>query len=295
MKKTKDTITKFLRSNLMRTQPEGEEIRSIGIYQLAGSSAVSLDSLLIDEDADITSEWIEEKAESILELVQDDANGHSGPTSYFLHTLIGRDKRPGNKSPNFRLRPADGIGGLVLGETENPSNATGLLAQAYRHQEATQRCLIATAEATIGVLSRTVDRQAEQLQHLQQTHFDIIKERENLLSESAERQLAAKREEANQERISEVARIVTPLLPAVINRLLAGKNKAQLLPEKEKPLLVTLKKTIEKIPMEKMTQVMQVLGEDVAIPLFEVLTQIDESIRAEEKDNSNGSVQSAAH
>lgn len=281
--KHKATIIKFLRRELLfASNNESDKPTSIRLLHILGQNQTSP---LSDQHAKSIEEYdddsIIELADEFLEIAQEDADSRSGPSSYCLMVMVGKEARV--KSPNWRLAP--NTNGVPVGDTE-PGTKDGLLSQAYRHIEAQSRTMVSMYESTIGTLTETVNRQANHIERLEGNHMKVVEERENMLNEQHIRNLDTKREELREQRYDQALKTITPLVPALANRLLAGANKSALIPENQKPMLVSLKDIIDSLEPKQIEQIMQALGSK-SIALMEILTQIEEAANAEKSDSSN--------
>lgn len=272
---------------------EEEKVTRIQLGRIVGRDFASLSIVPIDE---IGFEfWDKEKIESLsntfFETACEDADGHNHISAYCLFALLGPDRKPGQQSGTLRIKPnSQSKDSPVVGETE-PATPEGLQAQLMRHNEALMRTTLGTFEVSMVSMQKTIERQSNVIERLETKRYEVAEMREDALNQKHERELESKKLLADEERKEKIVSSLVPLLPAALNRIMAGKNKEQLVPAEHAPLYQSLKAVIEEIPQERLLEIIKIAGPQ-GPALLEILAQIE---RANESGESGDENEAAAN
>lgn len=196
---------------------------------------------------------LEEIVAELYVTAQEDAEGHRGVTSYALRALKG--VTIGERSATIRLRAQEAEFGEedLLGESEQASVA-GVTAQQMRHNEALMRGLIQALEINSQQSTAIIARQATQIEHYDKQHWQNILEREDLLSQRTEREIAVTEAAARQRRFDDTVKMLKPLVPAAISKLKGLPPAAKA--EAQKSVLEAIMQDISPDDMEKIANIL---------------------------------------
>lgn len=241
---------KFLR----RVTLSKEGYTRIALVQVMAAGGINtLRYLDLDASFGYDQAKIDEIVADLYVTAQEDAEGHRGVTSYALKAMKG--VAAGERSPTIRLRAQEAEFGEedVLGETEQP-NLAGVTAQLMRHNEALMRMNVQMAEINSNQSTAIIARQAGQIEHYDKQHWQNVLEREDLLSQRDEREVAKLDAVARQRRFDEALKSFKPLVPAVIAKLKGLPPAAKL--EAQKGVLDAILQDISPDDMEKIANIL---------------------------------------
>lgn len=249
---------KFLR----RITSGNEGYTRVSLVQVMSTGAVNtLRNFDLNSTFGYDQARLEEIVAELYVTAQEDAEGHRGVSSYALRALKG--VAVGERSATIRLRNQDTEFDDELGESEQANNA-GVIAQQMRHNEALMRGLIQALEINSQQSTAIIARQATQIEHYDKQHWQNVLEREDLLSQRTEREIAITESASRQKRFDETVKMLKPLVPAAISKLKglppAAKVEAQ---------TGVLKAIMADITPDQMEQIANVLG-DKALGLVEL-------------------------
>jgi hypothetical protein len=151
--------------------------------------------------------------EEILSAIQDDCEGMSGMQTYILFAEIG-DKIL-SRLPIRQAMVSDDDDEDVASE---PATAKGLVGMLMRHLEANQR----TAQGSLAQILKhqhmIIETYQIQQEKFEQKYFEMLGQREHLLSEQHRRDIESKEQEANIANRQEIVGKVVALLPAIAKK-----------------------------------------------------------------------------
>lgn len=209
-------------------------------------------------DAEKVSEIV---AETIV-TAQEDADGHSGLTSYCLQALRGVTR--GESSAVFRLRRQHSdFDDEALGETE-PATKDGHLAQLMRHNEALIRTLVQQQEVMSNQSTAIIARLTEQVKHYDERHWETMLRAEELADERDRRETQKLLTAGKEKRMDEALKTFKPLVPVLVSKLrgVPADAKAALNVE-------AIKAIMSNLSPDKMEQIANILGRD-SVALLEL-------------------------
>lgn len=194
-------------------------------------------------------------AEIVAELMvtaQEDADGHSGVSTYCIKALAGVTL--GERSPHFKLRSQDADDSEALGDTE-PATKDGHLAQLMRHNEVLMRMNVQQSEVMSNQASNVIARLTERLNHYEDKHLETIIQLEEMANLRDERETVKMKELGKEKRLDEALKTFKPLVPVVIAKLrgIPAEAKTELHFE-------ALKEVLKNVKPDQMQQIAEILG-----------------------------------
>lgn len=201
----------------------------------------------------------------------DDAEGiGAGVQRYKLLAFFKHEPRPLTRF-SFRMSATEFDGEEdEIGMSEAPDQK-GLTAQLMRHNEALMRTAVMGANQTIGLLTRTVRSQGEQIENLLSERRETFSLVEDLKSKKHERELMTLEAENQQKRHQDLFEKASLLLPTVVNRI-AGKK---LLPEANTALIM-IKELAESLSPDQLPGLMKSLRPEQQILLMDLMKATQE-------------------
>lgn len=226
----RERLVPFLRKAILSSRRDGSECREIVLqHASAGSKTGSAVQTWEIESLHQKDSAIESLATEIEAIAQSDASGFGGTQTYVVKAFHGEGDRSSSRL-TFR---ADGDCEDDDVSSSEPTNSKGLLAQTMRHNEIIMKASMVSIAATMQTLQRTVVRQAERLEKMEDDRLKNLAVYEQLMSSSHDRELEAKKEERRGLMATEMLKELKLLAPVVVNKI-AGK---QLMPAPVKEVL----------------------------------------------------------
>jgi hypothetical protein len=199
------------------------------------------------------SEKVAEIVAEMTATAQEDADGHSGLTTYCLQALKGVTR--GERSPLFRLRSQESEMGIeALGETE-PATKDGHLAQLMRHTEGLMRLLVQQQEVSSRQSTDIISRLVDQNKHYEERHWETMVRAEELADEREERETKRMQLVNRENRMDEALKTFKPLVPVLVSKL-----KGIPVDAKAAMQISALKSVLGDINTDQMEQIVKVLG-----------------------------------
>lgn len=238
---------------------------------------VTLQSSPVESEND---EEITALLENLMTLAQEEANnnGKVGPSRFRLKAEY-HDRAP-TFSPTFSLRTQ-----YEDEELEAEGNdKDAIVSQLMRHNEVLMRLSTTQSQKTIEMLSQANANLTRAFNENLDKRIELTEEKEKVLSEAHERELATETAKREEERKDQLMKKVIPLLPVAVNRFLGDRK----LPEPVNPIIEQLRDITKDIPPEKLVQIQTALGPELSTRLFELFASIAESVEKEENEANNG-------
>lgn len=264
-------LSKFVRSAV---RPASDYTRLSLVQVLNGGGFNVLRNIDISKETVYDQSKIDEITAEFIATAQEDADGHSGLTSYCVQALKGVTK--GERSPKFRLRSQDSeFSGDEYAESE-PASKDGHLAQLMRHNEGLMRMNVQMMEVMSNQSSAIIARQAEQIKHYEDRHWETMVRAEELADERDNREIRKLREIGKEKRFNEALATFKPLVPVVVSKLkgVPADAKAAL-------NLEALKAVMSNLDGDKMEQIANILGPQ-SLALLELWLEANKEKQAEE-------------
>lgn len=262
---------KFLR----RITSGNEAYTRVSLVQVMSTGAVNtLRNFDLNSSFGYDQARLEETVAELFVTAQEDAEGHRGISSYALRAIKG--VTVGERSATIRLRNQEAeFEDDLLGESEQ-ANVAGVTAQQMRHNEALLRALVQSLEINSQQSTAIIARQATQIEHYDKQHWQNVLEREDLLSQRDEREMARLDQASRQRRFDETLKMLKPLVPAALSKLKGLPPAAKA--EAQKGVLTAI---MQDISPEQMEQIANVLG-DKALGLVELYLDAKKQSEPEE-------------
>lgn len=264
-------FAKFIRGAV---RPAADYTRLSLVQVMSGGGSNVLQNEEIDKENHVyDQEKIDEIAAVFLARAQEDADGHTGLTSYCLIALRGVTK--GERSAIIRLRSQDSEFSEALGDTE-PATKDGHLAQLMRHNEALMRQNVQLMEVMSNQSSAIIARQAEQIKHYEDRHWETMVRAEELADERDNRELRKLKEVGREKRFDEALKTFKPLVPVLVSKIKGVPSDA-----KAALNLEALKSVMANLDGEKMEQIANILGPQ-SLALLELWLEANKEKATEE-------------
>ena len=183
---------------LIRMARDGDGRVSLGHLSVSGPGVALGQWAVRHEDA---PDAIRELAQSIVRAAADDADGQAGGTPQQYVTLFYNSSAPDTAASRlpFRLASLEQFAPEGSALATEPPTATGMVAQAIRHNE----FLVKASFGAMGSACTNLERQnammAEQLMRQTEQIFQMQQERQDLLDRDAERLLKIEQFEADRD------------------------------------------------------------------------------------------------
>lgn len=288
-------IERFLRQALFASEaPHSVQLRQI--HAGAGDSPlmtwhVETDLSLYDDNR--MTEWTHE----ILDLAQQNADGFSGVTSYYLLPQY-LNKSVGARGPVFRLRGNDLMSpedANMMGLDSEPANSKGITAQLMRHNEALARITTQSMQGMLAIQQSIIDRQQSHIERMERTHLETFTALEEAESQKHERQLARTKLENEEKRKAQLIEKASKYVPALLAKFKPlADSPTGLDGAEDHPLINGLFETFDNLSSEQVEKIAAVLGAD-AIPLMEVYEIYVKEKEKRAKQRANGESESFSH
>lgn len=240
-------------ANWMRQQMTDGKVTRFVLRHLAAGARKGSDVFTCTPPSNVDAGWIEKAADDLNAAAEADAEGiASGPQRYVV-LPFGED--PARATGRHTLHVA---APELEDETQiesEPANAQGLTAQLMRHMEAKERLQtngMATVIKSMQKMAESVAAENEQLRAYRLESLAVV---ESLLSQQAERELAAKQAEVKIEMMQGVAKDLKLLVPPIVNRI-AGKS---ILPSSDPKVLVA-KGILESLTEEQRSKLAEMVS-----------------------------------
>ena len=218
-------IVSFVRREMTTSKPTGEVVR-FELRHLPVGSKRGHEVLTVNVPEKTDSEWYEHTGAEIVASAENDAEGiASGPQRYVI--TVFRDKNPEKSQGRIALMIAADDADEE-GEIESePATKQGLMAQLMRHNEAKERIHQSSMAVMMQALQKMVGSLADENSRLREQRFNDIEAIEDLLSQRTDRDIAARKADAQIGLMQETGKKVAGLLPVVMNRMMGGKSDGQ--------------------------------------------------------------------
>lgn len=224
---------------------------------------------------------LEQMAQEIIDVATNDISGLKRSQISYTLSLENHNGRA-----TFCLNLPGGTSASSMEESLLVPNARGLVGQQMEHNQALMQMSVGSWQAQIKMLMALVQTKEERIQHLEDERARFFEAREKLLSEEAERDRLAKRQEREEERIDQVVGTIMTGIPAVVNKFV-GKN---LLVEKATPLEGLMTALASQLTQEQVQGLIQsgILAPNQMATFVEILKTIHDSFEKERKEQENG-------
>jgi hypothetical protein len=166
----------------------------------------------------ITSDDIRECADTLENMVNDDAGGMGGMQRYVIESWHD-DGETASARFAVRVQGYDPDMDNLDSEDAEPPTRSGALSQQMRHNEVIMKTLVAGMGGAIQSLQRSAARNAELVETLMAQRMEDFKVVEEALSHKHERELSMMEQTAEIERKDKLIEKGLTLLPAVVNRI----------------------------------------------------------------------------
>ena len=283
----KERLKQWLRNQLFSEDKEQGPVCKLILRHLGVDNRTSTGNVfqvMIPHNAkrvDMDHDELEVLANDIEADSAEDAEGIGGVQKYQLMAFRVKSRLPVGRF-TFRMSGSeideyDGDG------SSEPANQRGHMAQMMRHNEALMRISVMGANQSIGLLNRTVAKQADQIDSLMGERFRTMELLEQLVSKKHERELATKESENREERYQQLFEKGNVLLPLIANKI-AGRK---VLPEHVSPEVSMTRALFETMSQAQMSAILPHLRPEQRLALIEVL----EKVQDEEGASDDGSKQ----
>jgi hypothetical protein len=194
-----------------------------------------------------TEDRLDELASTLAERILEDAVGLGGVQRYLISAYSG--DRAITRLP-VRENADAATAGRMPGDPidSEPPTEKGLLTQAMRHLEVSERTHAHVVANIFAMQTRMLREKDERISHLEERHWDTVIAAEQLVSDHHRRQLENKAADQKAEAMREVLGTFLQLAPTAVNKL-AGRA---LLPEKTSPALVGLRALVGTMKPEQL-------------------------------------------
>lgn len=270
LKSNQDKVHEWLRGIIWNSANPSGRCARISLKQIVNNTPTqaSLRDWAIPEmkEGEISGEFgdVNELAQEIVQLAQDDAEVSSMPQQYCCVAFFGKDTQWSARSPRMTFRSeqaemmtADGSGAFGGGFDSEPATMQGHHAQMMRHNEMLFRGAVGSMGQIMEAQQRHIDRLMRNQEHNEEMRLKIMLEYEQLLSQRHERQLEIQREERKQAIQADMIEQVKILGPTIVNRI-SGKK---LLPEKTDPDLEIVYRIFGTLKPEQTREIFSVFNE----------------------------------
>lgn len=218
--------------------------------------------------------------------VLEDAEGIGGLQKYQLLAYHTKAARPVSRY-TFRMSGSE-LDEYEDGMTETPTKQ-GHIAQMMRHNEGIMRIAVMGANQSIGLLNRTVSRQAQQIEKLLDQRMEEFELIENLRSQRHERDLMTKEADNREQRYQELYEKGSLLIPVIANKI-AGRK---ILPEKLDPMTEMLKSFAETLTPAQVSDMLPRLRPEQQIAFLEFLEKVKDAEEDKEQKKLPGGTNGA--
>jgi hypothetical protein len=259
------SLLTWLRNQVLVSRFGGRVVKvDLAHISVEGKLGQEIQSYEVREESPPDS-WFEETVDAIILLAEGDAKNLGSVQKYALR--IFREKDPSRSTARMihRVQGADSDED-ISGFDSEPSTPKGLLTQLMRHNEASQRALVASLQTIMVTMQRTMARLAEQNDKLQTDRMDSMHIMEEMMSAKLERELAADIARQKQATMGELAKEVKLLAPALINRLTGHET----LPAPDTKALA-VSRFVESLTSEQKADLAKGLKPDQQIALLEIM------------------------
>jgi len=204
----------------------------------------------------------EEVSHRICEAAEEDAKGLQGGKQRYI--LVAMDSDRALERCTFTIESEDeedSEGASITSEVANPA---GFAAQAMRHNEQILRLSMQGFEATQRANINTIRALVQRNDQMEEKHIVVFQLVEDLLSQRAERELAALKEANKERRLDATFDKFALLLPAVVNKL-TGKN---MLPQSTTPAEEQIVAFMESMTPQQFQQMTAVFRPDQQVAMM---------------------------
>lgn len=247
----------------------------LDLVLVSARGAVStVESVDIKDPRDYGSdERREELVQSFAETAQRDANGFGTATKYCLRAKFDdADMQPRSTIVNVHPEEDEFSEGIDGGE--NGGTVVGHLQQAFRHNEALARQLVAITGSFSQFATESMARMGEAIargERDKMASFELIEE---LHTRKHERELEMAREARRDKTAERVVNAVVPLLPIAGGKLLMGKKAP--VQVRNSPEMTSLREFGKSLTADEIAKAQEVFGPEKVAALLEILTSVSE-------------------
>jgi hypothetical protein len=213
----------------------------------------------------ITGDDVHECADSLDNMVNDDASGMGGMQRYVIESWHD-DSDSASARFSLRVQGYDPELDNMDSDDAEPPTRAGALSQQMRHNEVLMKSFVAGMGGAVQSLQRTAARNAEMVETLMAQRLEDFRVVEEALSRKHEREMEMVEQTADVERKNKIIEQGLTLLPVVANRM-AGRQ----LVAAPSPRDAMLKGLVETLTPEQLNSIAGHLSPEQQIVFLEML------------------------
>lgn len=248
------SLERWLSKAILFVPSDGSTIDRIVVRHASGGMrAPEVESVKVSDPTELSAAKL---AARIFDAAEQDADGLGGSVQrYVCHAYYGASREPECGRCVFAVHREDEMSGGTL-DTE-PPNATGLVAQALRHNEANARITMGATQVVVGQMTRLIEMQASRIQELESQLHEARMSGDELALQREEAKRVAEKEDRRDKVLFESLQTIAPI---VLAKLSAQGGAAPQLPQAAKDVVVD--KLLSSVTQEQFAQLQAILNTD---------------------------------
>lgn len=261
-------IERFIRHHLRNEHNDGSKCSQFVLRHVTPNAQKGGSEIItIERPGKTTDDIIIDIAQEIEATAENDATGLGSGQSYVIQAYYGSNNRPTGRC-TIRV---EGLSDSDEYSSE-PANLAGALTQQMRHNEALTRALIMSQHQITNVQRQMIESLHARNQHFEAAHFDLVKQREELMDRRLERDLAIQDSEIRNENKRELMSSLKTWVPIALNRV----NGRKALPAAD-PTRLMIERLKETLTPEQFKTFQKVLTPDQLGLLIELVASTNDS------------------